>query len=182
MATAKAGLDAGTTGLGTAFPRIEFDGAEFRQFVFGRRPGRTLCRVALWSMLTIAFFQHLLVPIQVVGSSMSPTYRNGSLNLVNRWSYAKTPPGRGDVIALNAEGELLLKRIVALPGEIVAILSGRVFVNERPLADAFSLEFIPWEMEPITLAENEYFVIGDNRSASIFCKVCKSDILGRTVF
>lgn len=163
-------------------PGIEIGAGELRQFVFGPRPGRTLCRVALWSVLAVAFFHHLLVPIQIIGSSMSPTYKNGSLNLVNRWSYAKKQPSRGDVVALNADGELLLKRIVALPGETVAILNGKIHVNERPLADAFSRESVPWEMDPVALGPDEYFVIGDNRSASIFCKVCKQDILGKTVF
>lgn len=173
----------GATKVGAAvIPAIEIDTTQFRQFVFGPRPKRTLCRVALWSVLTITFFHHLLLPIQIIGSSMSPTYRNGSLNLVNRWSYAKKPPTRGDVIALTADGELLLKRIVGLPGEMVAIANGRIYVDERPLADKFSYDKIPWEMDAIVLAENEYFVIGDNRAASIFCKVGKQDILGKTVF
>ena len=173
----------GATKVGTAIiPAIEIDTTQIRQFVFGPRPRRTLFRVALWSVLTIAFFHHLLLPIQIIGSSMSPTYRNGSLNLVNRWSYAKKPPTRGDVIALTSEGELLLKRIVALPGEMVAIVDGRIYVNERPLADPFSYEKIPWEMDMLLLGNDEYFVIGDNRAASIFCKIGKQDILGKTVF
>jgi signal peptidase I len=165
-----------------ALPNFEFDTTHIRQFVFGPRPGRTLCRVLVWSVLAVLFFHHLLVPIQIIGSSMSPTYRNGSLNLVNRLSYTKKPPIRGDVIALSSEGELLLKRIVALPGETVAILGGRIYIDEEPLADPFSYDRIPWEMDPVTLSADEFFVIGDNRAASIFCKVCKKDILGKTVF
>jgi len=174
MGAAKAGM--------TGIPTIEIDTTQIRQFVFGPRPRRTLCRVALWSVLTVAFFHHLLVPIQIIGSSMSPTYRNGSLNLVNRWSYAKTPPTRGDVIALNSDGELLLKRIVGLPGEHVSIRNGLIYIDEVVLTDDFSSNKVPWEMDPIQLGADEYFVIGDNRSASIFCRVCKSDILGKTVF
>ncbi len=173
----------GAAKVGTAiFPEIEIDSTQIRRFVFGPRPSRTLCRVAVWSVLTITFFHHLLVPIQIIGSSMAPTYRNGSLNLVNRWSYAKKPPVRGDVIALSSEGELLLKRIVAVPNESVAIANGKLYVNERPLADAFSSMKIPWEMDPVSLGPDEYFVIGDNRSATIFCKVSKRDILGKTIF
>jgi signal peptidase I len=173
----------GAANVGTGvMPVAEIDPSPLRQFVFGPRPRRTLCRVAVWGVLTIAFFHHLLVPIQIIGSSMSPTYRNGSLNLVNRWSYTKKPPIRGDVIALSAEGELLLKRIVALPGETVTITQGRIYVDERPLADPFSYEKIPWEMDPVQLEFDEFFVIGDNRSASIFCKVCRKDILGKTIF
>ena len=164
-------------------PSIRVDTAHLRQFVFGERPHRTLCRVLVWCLLTVTFFHHLLVPIQIIGSSMSPTYRNGSLNLVNRLSYTKKhPPLRGDVVALKAEGELLLKRIVALPGETVAIQNGAIRIDGQRLKDQFSLSAIPWEMEPIVLHQDEYFVIGDNRPASVFCKVIKHDILGKIIF
>lgn len=166
-----------------ALPEIQIDIAQIRQFVFGPRPGRTLCRVLVWCVLTVTFFHQLLVPIQIIGSSMSPTYRNGSFNLVNRLSYTrKHPPHRGDVIALNCDGELLLKRIVALPGETVSIENGALKIDGQALSDEFSKRSIPWEMDSVRLGADEYFVIGDNRPASVFCKVAKRDILGKTVF
>jgi type IV secretory pathway protease TraF len=76
----------------------------------------------------------------------------------------------------------LLKRIVALPGESVAIMNGTLKVNDHRLADEFSMKAIPWEMDPTALGEEEYFVIGDNRSASVFCKVSRRDILGKIIF
>jgi signal peptidase I len=163
-------------------PQIEFDTVRFREMVFGPRPHQTLARVLVWSLLTITFFHRLLVPIQIVGSSMAPTYHTGSLNLVNRWSYGKHAPLRGDVVALRADDELLLKRIVALPGETIAIVNGELQVNGHALADQFSAHKIPWEMDPIPLHADEFFVIGDNRAASVFCKVKKHDILGKVVF
>ena len=163
-------------------PQLEFEAFRFREFVFGPRPHHTLARVLLWSVLTLTFFHHLLVPIQIIGSSMAPTYLSGSLNLVNRWSYGKHVPIRGDVIALRSEDELLLKRIVALPGETIAIINGELQVNGAPLSDQFSGRRIPWEMDAIYLQSDEYFVIGDNRAASVFGKVKKNDILGKVVF
>ena len=163
-------------------PQVEFDTVRVREMLFGPRPHHTLARVLLWSILTLAFFHHLLVPIQIIGSSMAPTYKSGSLNLVNRWSYSKHPPVRGDVVALRAEGELLLKRIIALPGETIAIVNGELQVNGAPLGDEFSTRKVPWEMDSVALAGDEFFVIGDNRSASVFCTVKKRDILGKVVF
>ena len=160
---------------------IEFEDQHWREFVFGRRPHRTLCRVIIWSILTFCFFHNLLVPIQIVGSSMYPTYRNGSLNLVNRW-HSKEGPHRGDVVAVRVDGELLLKRIVAVPGETIRISNGQILINEHTLNDEFSRKRIPWEMDPLSLKANEYFVIGDNRAASIFCRVQKDQILGKTIF
>jgi signal peptidase I len=176
-------MKAGAMSVSESVPQVHLDTTQLRQFVFGPKPGRTLARVVVWIVLTVTFFHQLLVPIQIIGSSMSPTYRNGSLNMVNRMSYTlHHPPHRGDVIALRAEGEVLLKRIVALPGERVAIQEGAVEINGRRLDDKFSLAFIPWEMDPITLKQDEYFVIGDNRAASVFCKVAKRDILGKIIF
>jgi signal peptidase I len=170
-------------GVSVSVPQFHLDSAQIRNFVFGPRPHRTLCRVLIWCVLTVTFFHQLLVPIQIIGSSMAPTYRNGSLNLVNRMSYTKKrAPLRGDVIALKVDGELLLKRIVALPGETVEIMNGAILINGQRLADEFSRKSVPWEMEPVSLQPNEYFVIGDNRSASVFCKVDKIDILGKTIF
>ena len=178
MGAIKVGMNAETARISS----FREEPGELREFLFGRRPQRTLGRVVIWSILSIAFFHHLLVPIQIIGSSMSPTYSNGSLNLVNRLSYAGRMPHRGDVIAVRAEGELLLKRVIAVPGESVAIANGEIEVNGVPLADEFSRLKIPWEMDAVKLGRNEFFVIGDNRAASVFCKVQKGDILGKTIF
>lgn len=156
--------------------------SEWRQFVFGERPNRTLIRVIVWSLATVAFFHQLLMPIQIIGSSMNPTYESGSLNLVNRLSYTKSRPHKGDVVAVRADDELLLKRIVASPGDSIGIAHGRLMINNHPLHDQFSMERIPWEMDPTILGPNEYFVIGDNRSVSVFCKVKKNQILGKIIF
>jgi signal peptidase I len=164
--------------MATGFPRR----SEWREFVFGQKPNWTLARVLVWCALTVTFFHHLLVPIQIVGSSMNPTYQSGSLNLVNRLSYAHAAPQKEDVIALRADDELLLKRIVAGPGDTISITRGRIYLNHKPLADHFSGESVPWEMSPVNLGKNEYFVIGDNRSVSVFGKINKSQILGKLIF
>lgn len=177
MEAVKVGFPAGIAAQEQPQPR-----AQWEQFCFGTNPVKTLKRVVIWSVVAIFFFNDLLVPIQIIGSSMSPTYSSGSYNFVNKLSYTRTPPTRGDVVALEAEGDLLLKRIVALPGEKVAIHYGDLQVNGKPLKDAFAARKIPWEMRPVTLGPDEYFVIGDNRSTSVFCKIHKTQILGRIIF
>lgn len=169
--------------------KIEIEGmgpmgerSEWRQFVFGERPNRTLVRVVVWCFATIIFFHQLLMPIQIIGSSMNPTYESGSLNIVNRLSYAKSRPHKGDVVAVRADDELLLKRIVATPGDSIGIAHGRLMINNHPLQDRFSTEQIPWEMDSTLLGSDEYFVIGDNRSVSVFFKIKKSQILGKIMF
>ena len=154
----------------------------WRDLVFGPNPHRTLCRVIAWGVLLVVAFHHIFMPIQIIGSSMSPTYHSGMLNFVNRLSYAGGPPNRGDVIALRTDDELLLKRIVAVPGETVSIKAGIIKIDDRALVDDFSANLVPWEMDPVKLGPGEYFVIGDNRSSSVFGKVAKAQILGRVLF
>ena len=154
----------------------------WRELCFGANPTKTLVRVGVWAVASILFFHHLLMPIQVVGLSMTPTYSNGSMNFINKLSYVRHAPERGDIIALSTTDELLLKRIVALPGETVRIVNGAVEVNGKPLQDQFSKVRIPSTYKPIVLGSNEFFVIGDNRQSSVFLPITREQILGKIVF
>ena len=65
---------------------------------------------------------------------MSPTYSSGSMNFINKLAYVRHAPERGDIIALATTDELLLKRIVALPGEQVDRL-GNLGAERGPWRD-----------------------------------------------
>src|SRR5438309_1132689 len=108
------------------------------KFIFGADPKRTLAWIAFWGIATLVVFHHLLGPIKIVGSSMSPTYLDGSMNFINKLSYARHVPNRGDVIALHYEGEVLLKRIIGMPGEQVSIEHGVIQLNGKPVEDVFA--------------------------------------------
>jgi signal peptidase I len=155
---------------------------DWRRIVFGRDPNRTLRRVLIWTGCTLVLLHFLLVPIKVVGASMMPTYRDGAVNMVNRLAYAHGSPKRGDVVVLHDGQDLILKRIIAVPGETIELDRGRFKINGAPLRDEFSVTRIEADFDPITLGPNEYFVIGDNRAASIFGKFPKQAILGKIVF
>ena len=83
------------------------------------------------------------MPIQIIRSSMNPTYQNGALNFVNRWSYAKGAPHRGDVIALKMDDEMLLKRIIALPGETITSRKGKFRLIIIPCGTHFQRDESP---------------------------------------
>lgn len=156
--------------------------SHWRRLVFGIDPRITLARVVVWATITIVFFHHLLLPIKIIGSSMSPTYRDGSVNFINRVAYARTPPKRGEVVAVRCGGELLLKRIVGLPGEEICINNGTIEINGRPLRDQFAAHKIMSETVHVRLGPQEFFVIGDNRETSYFGPIRKREIVGRIVF
>ena len=106
-----------------------------RRLVFGRDPRRTAVRVLVLATLSFVIFRWVLIPIRAAGISMEPTYRSGSLNLVNRLAYQYRKPARGDIIAIKLAGPhvLYVKRIIGLPGEQISIAQGQVYINGSAL-------------------------------------------------
>jgi len=154
--------------------------------VFGRRPQRTLIRVTLLVALTFLVFKFLVIPIQVTGMSMAPTYQSGRINFVNQLAYAWSKPKRGDVVVVRTPGEryILLKRIVGLPGERVALREGKVWINGDLLDEPYMRR--PWKQgisyREITVEPDHYFVVGDNRGVSVFRPVPIWQIVGKVMF
>ena len=133
-------------------------------------------------------FGWLLTPIRVRGISMEPTYRDSTLNLVNRMVFRAREPRRGDVIAIRLAGPnvLYVKRIVGLPTERVSIVGGIVEINGQPLVEPYVAKRAPWDYAEVTVGPREYFVIGDNRSMRIgdhdFGRVDARRVLGTLLF
>ena len=159
--------------------------------IIGRRPKRTLLRVAALIVVSLVVFKFVLVPIRVTGNSMDPTYRNGGVNFVNRLSYVWSKPKRGDVVGIEMSltnepvfaRVLLLKRIVGLPGERIAISREGIKINGQRLAEPYTQSRIPWRGGPeVQLKEDEYFVIGDNRQISDLRSVEERKIVGKVLF
>ena len=102
------------------------------------------------------------------------------------------PPERGDVIVFHAPvrpPKDFVKRVVALPGETVEIRSGELYVNGMELEESYELGsgFRHYQdSPPITLRDDEYFVLGDNRGSSNDSKdwgpVQRDDIVGKVAF
>jgi len=119
---------------------------------------------------------------------MEPTYRSGSLNLVNRLAYQQRKPARGDIVAIKLAGPhvLYVKRIIALPGEHLSIAQGQVYINGAPLEEPYVRNRRPWDVPEVTLTAREYYVIGDNRGMRAadhdFGRVDVSRILGKVIF
>jgi len=159
-----------------------------RRFVFGPNPRRTLVRVLVLAAVSFVTFRWVLMPIRAEGVSMLPTYRSGSLNLVNRLAFAYRNPARGDIIAIRLAGPhvLYIKRIVALPGERFSMVQGQAYIDGAPLIEPYVLERRPWDVQEVTLTPREYFVIGDNRgmraSDHDFGRVDVTRIVGRVIF
>ncbi len=109
----------------------------------------------------------------VVGDSMEPALYNSQEILINRFVYRLSSPKRGDVVVFlpngNQNSHYYVKRIIALPGETVQIINGRVYIDGEMLEE---VELYDKISDPgiagneITLGTDEYFVLGDNRNSS----------------
>ncbi len=126
-------------------------------------------------MVLIAFMFVYLFGIRtsVIGYSMEPTLYNGQEVLIDRFAYNIGRPKQGDVVIFRPNGNenahYYVKRIVAVPGDTVLIRDGLIFVN----GDIYDDQGIFDKIEDggiaeagITLEEDEYFVLGDNRNNS----------------
>jgi signal peptidase I len=137
-----------------------------QRVVIGRNPYFTLVRVAILVVTCFIVFKFILIPIRVEGVSMLPTYKGGRINFVNRLAYAFHEPERGDVVAIRLAGPsiMYMKRIIGKPGETIAFHDGHTYINGQPLEEPYVKTEWSWEQAPRTLADDEYYFVGDNRS------------------
>ena len=102
-------------------------------------------------------------------SSMEPTLDVGQRVLINKVVYYFHEPERGDVIVFhppNSQRSDYIKRIIALPGDIVEVKMGVVYVNGSPIDEPYIKDQPSYSLHPQTIPENSYFVLGDNRNNS----------------
>lgn len=135
----------------------------------GRSPRRTLARVLVLGLASFIIFRYLLLPVRISGTSMEPTYRDRSVNLVNTLRYRFRPPRRGEVAVIAFAGRrvMLLKRIVGLPGERISFQDGRLFINGRLVEEPYLVKSCRWNLAEEAIGPDEFFVVGDNRSMPI---------------
>ncbi len=129
----------------------------------------------LIAVVIAALILVFLKPIIVQQQSMEPNFHAGDYLLTSRQAYRFFgDPERGDVIVfrselLDDEGNVkcLIKRVIGLPGDVVEIKSGYVYVNGEEIDEPYVKEQgISGEMDAVTVPDNELFVMGDNRGVS----------------
>lgn len=121
------------------------------------------------SLVAIFVVTFLLQISRVEGISMQPTLLGGEYALVNKVTYRFSAPRRGDVVVFQAPddpGADYIKRVIALPGELVEVRDGVVFVNGAPLEERYATEPPDYDLPPMRVPESHLFVLGDNRNHS----------------
>jgi len=143
--------------------------AALPRWVAGANPKRTALRVVIMVALAVLVFRYVLLPVRGVGVSMEPTITEGDLLFVSRVTYRFRDPKRGDVVAVRIAGQsvVLVKRIVALPGEQVDFRAGILHIDGAPLAEPYVKNRSDWNLTAGVLGGGEYFVVGDNRAMAM---------------
>ena len=148
--------------------------------------------------MVLAFFAACLLVVNFgvmtsnVGQSMEPTLSSGDKVLTNRIIYKLTEPKRGDLVVFKPNGNenshYYIKRVIGLPGETIQIVEGFIYIDGEVLVEEIKLEKMEYAgtaEEKITLGDEEYFVLGDNRNDSADSRdpsvgnVYRDDIIGK---
>ena len=121
------------------------------------------------------------MPVLVTGKSMLPTLRGGQLAGLNKLAYRVGPPRRLDVVAVWTGKDLMIKRIVGLPGEEIAARDGTLYINGSPLWEPYAIKS-NWNIASGKIDSNNFVVVGDNRLETILAVVNRERIVGRLSF
>ena len=136
----------------------------------GRSAIRELLETILFTLLIyflVRFF--LFENYKVVGNSMAPTLENGQFLVVNKLGYRLGEPQRGDIVVFQDPRDparKLIKRVIALPGEVVEIQHGEVHINGQKLDESYVNGPGRYSVPATPIPAGQYYVLGDNRSNS----------------
>lgn len=175
-----------------AVPSVQLLEAELKREKYRGRYKRLLrgtISTVLVVIAAVVLISNLLLPIlHIYGSSMSPTLTNGDIVAAMRYGSYE----RGDIVAFYYNEQILVKRIIGLPGEMVDIdADGNVSIDGEPLDEPYLTEKSLGECDielPYQVPEGRYFVMGDNRgvssdsrSSQVGC-IAEERIIGELIF
>lgn len=148
--------------------------------------------IAVLMAATIVLRSFIFEPMIVAGHSMSPTIMQKDRILVNKLAYRSRGPNRGDIIAFRMGWQRFVKRIVGLPGDVIAVKNGLLYrdgeavLPEEPHGTTYPRRLSRRSYGPRAVRDRCVFVMGDNlglsRDSRDFGTIPYQDITGKVVF
>lgn len=138
---------------------------------------RDIIVAVIIALIILVFFK----PIIIQQESMEPNFYSGDYIVTSRQAYTLFgEPERGDIIVFKTDlqdedgkNKNLIKRIIGLPGDVVSMQDGYIYINGELLDEPYVKEqgisdlVIGGDMDPVTVPEGELFCCGDNRGVSL---------------
>lgn len=103
----------------------------------------------------------IVTPVKVNGSSMYDTLKGNEICILYKLGKIE----RFDIIVTEYDNEKLIKRVIGMPGETIEVESGFIYINDKRIKDEYGYGETD-DFAKVTLEEDEYFVMGDNRKIS----------------
>jgi signal peptidase I len=158
-----------------------------------------LVKIVVISLVIIIPVRYFLIqPFYVRGASMEPNFHDHEYLIIDEISYRFSDVKRGDIVVFrypNNPREYFIKRMIGLPGEQIQIKNGQVIIinNEYPEGVVLDEPYLAEGVKTyglsesiVTLGDNEYYVLGDNRNSSkdsrSFGPVNETFITGKVLF
>ena len=151
--------------------------------IFIKRIIKELIPYIIIVVVVVLIRSFIATPVRVDGDSMNKTFKNGDILILYKLSKIE----RFDVIVLHEEkdNEKIIKRVIGMPGDTVAIKDGEIYINDEKINDEYAYGMTS-DYDRITLKSDEYFILGDNRLISkdsrYFGPIKEKEIKGKVVF
>ncbi|MDY6805781.1 MAG: signal peptidase I [Cyanobacteriota bacterium] len=177
--------------------QVTKDASQPKWLLFWRKQTENLQILGLALAISVLIRLLIAEPRYIPSDSMLPTLNIGDRLVIEKVYYRFKEPTNGDIIVFEppdilqqqgySKDQAFIKRIIGLPGQTIDIKNGLVFIGDRPLEEDYIAELPDYFWQgPVTIPEDQYFVMGDNRNNSndshIWGFLPKENIIGRAVF
>lgn len=137
-------------------------------------------------LIIVLFIKNYVVsPIRVNGDSMYNTLHDKDIMILNEFVYRFNDINRFDIVVVEEDNDLLIKRVIGLPGEVIKCVDGNIYINDQKLEDKYAYSETN-DFSAVTIEKDKYFVMGDNRKVSLDSRIygtyTKRDIKGKASF
>lgn len=138
------------------------------------------------TLLLVGYASQVAIQLRrIPDTSMEPVLTRGLTALVNNMAYWTDEPALGDVVTVGHERGLEMRRIVAVPGESIEVRDDVILVDGAPRDPGYTPRGSGPDVPPVTLGEDEFFVLADDRSAEdsrTWGPIARDDIIGLVIF
>jgi signal peptidase I len=143
---------------------------------------RLIAAISIIAILQVACGQQY-TRVRLDGYSMEPNFTDGDVFRIIE--VPLTELKRGDLVLVEIDGTLLIKRLIGLPNETISILDGKILIDGIPLVEPYEVKPPTYTVDEVKLDKDSFYVLGDNRPNSsdshLWGAVQGSNIKGKAI-